>query len=90
MNTPLNPETINNQAQYNAYFNTFQHLCYTARHYRSLINPATPPPPDLLLELIDGVDKQRKYFTKKAEQLENKAEAIRLKLIEYEEREPEY
>lgn len=64
----MTTETINNQAQYNAYFNTFQHLCYTARHYRSLINPAT----------------------KKAEQLEKEAEVIRLKLIEYEEREPEY
>lgn len=86
----MTPETINNLAQYNAYFNTFQHLCYTARHYRSLINPATPPPPDLLLELIDGVDYNRKCFAEKAEQLEKEAEVIRLKLIEYEEREPEY
>lgn len=85
----MTTETINNQAQYNAYYNTFLHLRYTARHYRSLINPATPTQPDLLLELIDGVDNQRKYFTKKAEQLEKEAEVIRLMLIEYEEREPE-
>ena len=78
----MTTQTINNYSEFTEAERTYQHLCYTARYYRSLINPN--PAPTQCQALIDAREMERKHCTKQAERIEKEAEALLNNMIEYE------
>lgn len=77
----MTTQTINTYSEYIETEHTYQHLCYTARYYRSLIDPN--PAPTQCRELIEAREIDRKHYTKQAERIEKEAEALLNKMIEY-------
>lgn len=79
-------QTINTPAEYKENVNTFNQLCYTARFYRDLINDI--PSNDFIPQARQPYrELDRAYYAKQAERADKEAQAVLIKLNEYENRE---